>query len=154
MTQAASRSGREGGFTLLELIVVVAIVALAGLAVLPRLSSVAARQEIKAAAARLAAEMRTARADSMRSMRDATVLVDLERRRFAREPDGSLESLPQGIDIGVHEDGLEWAGRARRVRFRSDGTATGGVVVLRDGNSAVRIRVDALSGAVTMSIGR
>lgn len=143
----------QAGFTLLELIVVVAVVALAMVLVLPRLGGTAATRGVDLAAARLAATLRTARAEGIRNARDETVILDLARRTYWSQSRPVASVIEPGITIEVLHDGLEWVDRARRVRFRPDGTATGAVIRLSRGPASATVTIDWLTGATTLAQG-
>lgn len=136
---------------MLELIVVLAIVGAALVLMVPRLQGTLAKQGLQLTAERLAATLRAAHAESVQRSRDTVVVLDLASRSFWAEAHPVAVRFDSAIGIEVLEDGLEWAGRARRVRFRADGSATGGIIRLTQGRAQALVGVDWLTGAVTLT---
>ena len=79
---AGNRLATQRGFTLLELIVVLAIAAIMMAVVPPVISSALPGAEIKSAARQLAAGLRFARNHALTSDEEAVLLVDLEQKTF------------------------------------------------------------------------
>lgn len=156
LTRDATRFPRVdcAGFTLLELIVVLVIASIAASLVMPMGRSATARLAIDASAARFAAALRNARAESLRTSTDQTVTLDLESRSYWSDVEPSHRAFDRRIAVRLENETLEWAGPARRFRFRPDGSATGALVVMGDGHSQARIAVDWLTGAATLRTGR
>ena len=156
MPTGATQFQREvcAGFTLLELVVVLAIAALTAALVLPNGRGATARATLSASAARFAAALRIARAESLRTSTDQTVSIELENRTYWSDTEPTHRAFDRRINVQLMDDTLEWDGSVRRFRFRPDGGATGAVVVLGDGNSSARVGVDWLTGATTLRTGR
>jgi general secretion pathway protein H len=147
------RQGRrsKAGFTLIEVIVVLAVLSL-GLALLtmrgpPR----SAALEIRAAAGEMAQALRLARAQSI--ARNAPVRVVLDPARGAWAVDGAAARvLPPGIVLALRVAETETLGdRLGAIRFAPDGSSTGGVIELADDHRRLQIGVDWLSGRVTLA---
>ncbi len=141
----------EAGFTLLEVVVVLAVLAL-GLGLLaargpPR----SAALEIRAAAVELAQALRLARARAIARNAPAGLTLDLARRSW--RVDGSPErALPPAFALSVRAAGTETLGdRLGAIRFAPDGSSTGGWIEISDGRRRVQIGVDWLSGRVTLA---
>jgi general secretion pathway protein H len=139
------------GFTLIEVIVVLAVLSL-GLAILalrgpPR----SAALEIRAAAGEMAQALRLARAQSI--ARNAPVRVVLDPGRGAWAVDGAAaRALPPGIVLALRVAETEALGdRLGAIRFAPDGSSTGGTIELADGHRRLQIGVDWLSGRVTLA---
>jgi general secretion pathway protein H len=140
----------QRGFTLLELLVVLAIVALAVTLVMPRAQGSNQRAALHAAGQHLAATLKSARAAVLRTSADQTVTLDLDRGAYWQDGEPKPHYLNRRIAITVSGDSFEQTPTTRRIRFRPDGSATGGVIGLKDGPNEVQIAIDWLTGAARM----
>jgi general secretion pathway protein H len=144
------RSNATRGFTLVEMIVVVAILGLV-------LAMVAARGPLglhtltaRAAANELASGFRQARARAIADNRTVAVNIDLTGHRWRVGADRPTE-LPRDLDIAVLTiAGQSAGGTAADIRFLPDGSSTGGRVELKDAGRRMRIGVDWLNGRVSV----
>jgi general secretion pathway protein H len=138
------------GFTLIELMVALAIASLMlGAAVIayPKMHQ---SMEYRSAIRGVLAAMNTARAEAARTGQPALFYVDPEARAYgvgARE----LGRFPDSVSVRFVVAGQEIDQRERgHIRFQPDGGATGGSVdLLRGQAGGVRIRVDWLLGSVS-----
>jgi general secretion pathway protein H len=150
----AARRG-EAGFTLLELMVVFAIIALAGLFAMPLLSRPAGDATLIATARGLASNMRMARAAAIRDNAERTLTIDLARRRFWVDGLTGASAIARGIAIDfVTLQKEQLSGGQGRIRFFADGSATGGNVILRAGRRTVTVRLDWMTGHASVSRSR
>jgi general secretion pathway protein H len=141
---------RADGFTLIELVVVLAILGLV-------LAMVAARGPLglhtltaRAAANGLAAGFRQARARAVTENRPIEVSIDLSAHSWRIGADRPT-LLPRGLDIAVLTvAGQSVGGTIADFRFLPDGSSTGGRVELKDGRRQMRIGIDWLNGRVSV----
>jgi general secretion pathway protein H len=146
-------SGREEGFTLAEMIVVLAILALTAVMILPVSRRSAESQQLVTLGDTLAASLRQARLEAIGRNRETALRFDLERRVAETGGSGHEIEIPRDIDIEtVTARGDAGAGGAV-FRFFPDGTATGGHVVLKRGGKSLRIAISWLTGAVVVEKG-
>jgi general secretion pathway protein H len=141
-------SASSAGFTILEILVVMVIVALVFASTPVLLQAALPSLRLQSASRDLAASLRLARSLAV-SRGDVTeVRMDLERRRY-RIPRLSREhELPRGVALrstgGKDAEGRE----AVLVRFFPDGSSSGGRIELRGGKSAYLLEVDPVRGRV------
>lgn len=95
------RPARERGFTLIEMLVVVAILGIAALLSIPYLSAQIQRSKLLGAASQVSGLMRLARLDSIKYSRSAMVAIDPTTRKVNAFSDRNSNDLPDaGEEIG------------------------------------------------------
>ena|SRR5690349_7846348 len=96
-----SRPARERGFTLIEMLVVVAILGIAALLSIPYLSAQIQRSKLLGVASQVSGQMRLARLDAIKYSRNAMVAIDPATRKVNAFSDRNGNSLPDaGEEIG------------------------------------------------------
>lgn len=136
-----SRHGlREAGFTLIEMIVVLVVLALAGSIVLARGPMHSATLDLRAAGRVVAADMRTTRDRAIATDRDLVFTTDPAHRDYGMK-DGPRHGLSGPVVLD---------GPAVPIVFHPDGSASGGLVTLSENDRRVTILVDWLTGRVSM----
>ncbi|HET9651411.1 MAG TPA: prepilin-type N-terminal cleavage/methylation domain-containing protein, partial [Usitatibacter sp.] len=93
---------REGGFTLLEIIVVLVIGAIAYGLLLGVPFRGASSSDLKAAARTLAAGLRQAQTMAITTRRDQSLLLDMESREYTLPGEPAPRTLPRGIDLKLY----------------------------------------------------
>ena len=139
MTSVADRNRGTGGFTLIEMIVVLAIVAVAVGMVVPLIGRSGSGAELTTAAGRIRSAMAEARATAI-----------TEGRAVVFRGDGSggywLDNRHLGLDAGAHDRlRIATAGNAR-IAFFPSGASSGGRVFVQGPYSRREIAVDAVTG--------
>ncbi len=138
------------GFTLLEALVVLVVLALVSAIAWPRLTALSPRLTVQTAAVRLAAELRATRADAMRTGTTRSVTVDMGKRTFW-SGDGRLRRLPVAAAVDVAGRNVQFSGPQRALfQFRPDGSSSGGKIALRMGRSTAVVTVDWMTGATSV----
>jgi general secretion pathway protein H len=135
------------GFSLIEMLVVLAIVALATALVMPLALRPSDALRLDAAAQDLVAALRLTRAAAIAHNADAALSIDVERRRF-ESPAVPARSLPADLSVKLKIAEPEHARSQAAFRFFPDGSSTGGDMVLALRGKEAKICVDWLSGIV------
>jgi type II secretion system protein H len=136
---------RDAGFTLIELIVVLAILALvAGLA-LPNLVGGKTSAELPAAEQELRGALRSARAAALAANREVRFTAAADGRSYA--VDGESRTLRAGSDLRVEIVGFGPQNPPAIVFFPGGG-ASGGRIMLRNPKGTRSLEIDALTGMV------
>jgi general secretion pathway protein H len=142
---------RQAGFTLLELIVVLAILGLALTLIVGYKPPWSSGLGVRASAGQLASALRVARSQAIASDMPVSVMIDLAAHayRVGQEPD---RRLPSALTMEL----LTVAGERRTavqsaIRFNPDGSSTGGRITVGDAVRKVAVGVDWLTGRVSLS---
>lgn len=140
---------RQRGFTLLELLVVLALLAMTYALIPPMFSIGGSTTELKSAARQVAAGLRNARSQAIVSRSEAAMTINVESRTFQISGDARSRRLPRDAQIGVFTAQGEVFGENRAsIRFYPDGSSTGGRVSLAVGERKFLVDVDWLTGQV------
>lgn len=139
------------GFTLLELLVVLAVIGLVMVAVPMMIAGGRPGPETRAAALEIASALRQTRGESIARFRPVTFLVDVDEKRYRIGANGAEKVLPEQMALALYTARSELAGdSAGGIRFFPDGSATGGRVTVTNGDHKYTVAVDWLTGVVTM----
>jgi general secretion pathway protein H len=145
---ATSRT--EGGFTLLELIVVLALGAVIYAIVLSAPLGRASSADLKAART-LASGLRQAQTTAMATRRDALLTLDVESREFITSGEQQARQLPENIELKLYAAQSEVTSERRgSIRFYPDGSSTGGRITVASGERKYLVDVDWLTGRVSI----
>ncbi|MGD9946665.1 MAG: GspH/FimT family pseudopilin [Burkholderiaceae bacterium] len=150
---APAPARRGAGFTLLELIVALAIVGLLMAALPFAVSRAYESAEYRSTVRNLLAGLKTARLEALRTGQAVAFVVDLGERRFGMA-DRPGEPLPERLTIRMlaADNEVENEGRGS-IRFFPNGSSSGGMIdVLRPSGDGVRLRVDWLFGRITQEV--
>jgi len=147
---ARSRSPR--GFTLVELLVVLAMLALMVALVPPAFERLRESMQYRDTLRRVLGDLRTARQEAVGQGREVRFTIDLPARKFGVEGRPQNE-LPESLQIRFTAAQIETTSQqSASIRFHPQGGATGGTVELvRASGAGTRVSVDWLSGAISQS---
>lgn len=143
---------KSGGFTLVEILVVMVIMSLVYSLVPPLFSSGLSGAEIKAAARKMATGLRKVRNDAMVSKQERALVLDVEGRNFRLTGDAKDYRLPPQANLKLFTAQEELTGnRSGAIRFFPDGSSTGGRITI-SGSSGPEYKVDVdwLTGRVAI----
>ena len=152
---SARPAERSTGFTLIEMIVVLAVLSLALVLVVGYQPPWSRGLDIEAGAAELAGQLRLARSEAIVRNEPVALALDVAAGRY-RIGNTAPRPLPAGITFEL----LTIAGERQTatvggIRFQPDGSSSGGRIVLAQGARRVAIGVDWLTGRVAVAdVGR
>ncbi|WP_445504886.1 prepilin-type N-terminal cleavage/methylation domain-containing protein [Microvirga sp. G4-2] len=136
------------GFTLLEMLVVITILSLAGMIVSIAIPRAAERVLLARAEAEIVKVLNDTHTQALQSASIRRVVFDLERRRFQIEGSQDWLNLPERTEVAIisaRELGLP---RYPAIVFLGDGTSSGAEVTLRNGEYTKRFRINWLTGII------
>jgi general secretion pathway protein H len=153
------------GFTLVEMLVVLAIMALIVAIVPPFLGGGHSRAELAATARAIEAALRETRSRAIRQGRSEAFIIDAASGSYRGGDKDRTRHVPNGIRLSLFtaadgppagSDGGDAASERKpgdappALRFFADGSSTGGGVHLRQGTRRSDIVVDWLTGRVSL----
>jgi general secretion pathway protein H len=139
------RSAGTAGFSLIEMLAALAVVALVTALAMPLAIRPSDALRLDTAAADLVAALRLTRAAAIAHNADAALIVDVGRRTFV-SPAVPARSLPPDLALKLKIAEPERAHSQGGFRFFPDGSSTGGDMLLALHGKELKICVDWLSG--------
>jgi general secretion pathway protein H len=138
---------RSKGFTLMELIVVMAILAAIAALVAPSFSRTIASARLRSAASDVRTSLARGRALAVAAARERTVDFDLSRGEFGVDNE-AVRRLPETLRLGaVLPGGGRMERGSVRIRFFPDGSGDGAEIsVTAEDGGTLRVTVDPLTG--------
>ncbi|WP_133000536.1 type II secretion system protein XpsH [Luteimonas arsenica] len=150
MNAGCGGARRPRGFSLLELLVVMVLIAATGVLAAGVLGGGFARMELRGEAREIATQLRYTRARALATGAPQTFSIDPAGRQW-QAADGRSGEVPESLGvrfIGARE--VQPADGVGAIVFFGDGAATGGRVQLSRGAAGFDIDVAWLTGEVTM----
>jgi general secretion pathway protein H len=138
------------GFTLIEMLAVIVLIAIAASVTAVSLRA-GSQGRLQAAAQRVAAGLRDTRTRAMATGKPQWFTVDLRARTFTA-PGRDPRRLPADASLHVTSaaEGGTQPGIAR-IGYFPDGSSSGGNITMGEAHRSLRVDVDWLTGAVTVS---
>ncbi len=144
---------KHRGFSLLELLVVLVIVALMATVVGVSISRSISGAEVRSASRDLTAALRYTRGQAILTRSEKTLSVDVEKREY-QAPDKPVVTIPEDMTIRLLTAQTEQTGEsAGTIRFFPDGSSTGGKVTLAAGEREWVVNVGWLTGEISREEG-
>lgn len=140
----------EAGFTLVELLVVLAVIGLLIAATPAILSAARPGVEARATTAELANDLRAARAKAIAENREIVMVFDLHGNAYAMQSDGNSHKLPRALKMKFVDGDSRSEGAAVEIRFFPDGSSSGGELQILSTKQAHRIVAYPLSGRIVV----
>jgi general secretion pathway protein H len=142
---------RMRGVSLLELLVVLALMALIAGLVIPTFGDGVPTSQLKSSARQLAAGLRVARSEAVAQKREAFLVLDLEGRRFKIDNDPREYALPPRVDLKLFTAQQDIVNeKTGAIRFFPDGGSNGGRITVAAGARKFEVDVDWLTGRVAI----
>lgn len=139
-----------GGFTLLELLVVIALMALIASLAAPLVVRAVNGVEAQVSARQVAITLRKARSQAIIENWEHVVSIDVDRRTIRIAGD-TVETLPDNLHIRVYSALSEQQNaNLADIRFFPDGSSTGGEIILQDSKAVYHVQIEWLSGQVVI----
>lgn len=142
------------GFTLLEVLIVITLIALA-YTLLPRMFfSGVSGAELKSNVRQVAGGLKLARDAAIYSRKPAFLSLDLANRSFTVDGEAQVYQLHPEVELKLYtsQDDLV-SDTVGTIRFYADGSSNGGRVTVGSGGRSYLIDIDWLTGRVTIEDG-
>ena len=145
---------RAAGFTLIEIIVVLAILGLVLALVVGYKPPWTSTLGLRGAAAEIAAGLREARSEAILSNRPVSLDIDLVGHRF-QVGAGQIRRISGDLILALLTvKGEQRDAQTGGIRFNPDGSSTGGRISIGDGHRTIAVGVDWLTGRVSIADAR
>lgn len=142
---------RQSGFSLLEVIVVITIIALSYTLLPKMVFSGVSGAELRSNARAVATGLRRARDAAINTKREAVMSINLENREFTLPNDAKRHKLNEKLDVKLFtSEADQISDKVGMIRFYPDGSSNGGRVTVAAGERGFEIDVDWLTGHVTI----
>lgn len=129
---------REHGFTLIEMLVTLAVAGLIAGIAFPAIDRMIARQDFAATAATLGLALRSARAEAIGDGETVYFALSADGRSYGGR-DAEAQQLPDAMTLALPPGGIA---------FFEDGTSTGGVLLLTGQGASLRLEVNGATGMI------
>lgn len=151
MSKQPQKWRSQNGFTLIELLVTLAVLGMVAMLSLPYVSGGSGAVGLVSDARMLASRFRAAREIALATRSSTVVTIDLVRSEVHGPSDWPSSVLTAVERLSVNTARGRVTDESARFTFGPDGGSSGGVVVLKDGSRVRSVRVDWLTGAVSIS---
>jgi general secretion pathway protein H len=142
---------RQAGVTLLELLIVIALMAIIAALVVPMFGGPVSTSELRATARQLAAGLRLARSEAVSERRETFLVIDVAGKRFKVDREAREHALPSKVDLKLFTAQNDLVSEnVGSIRFYPDGGSNGGRITVASGARKFDVDVDWLTGRVAI----
>ena len=142
---------RQAGVTLLELLIVIALMGIIAALVVPMFGGPVSTSELRATARQLAAGLRLARSEAVSERRETFLVVDVAGKRFKVDREAREHALPSKVDLKLFTAQNDLVSEnVGAIRFYPDGGSNGGRITVAAGARKFNVDVDWLTGRVAI----
>jgi general secretion pathway protein H len=154
VSRTGKASAAQHGFTLIEVVVVLGVLALITALVLPMMSGTQSKADIQSSARDLAAGLRLTRNLAMTHGHTEAFVVDTTSGAFRAGSLAAPRRVSSGVSLVLVTATQELIDEhTGSIRFFADGSSTGGGIRLAKGNNRNQVLVDWLTGRVSIGDG-
>ena len=144
-------NARPHGLTLLELLIVIALMAIVAGMVIPMFGGPVSTSELRSSARQLAAGLRLARSEALSERRETFLVIDVAGKRFKVDRDAQAHALPAKIELKLYTAQNDLVSDSvGSIRFFPDGGSNGGRITVASGARKFDVDVDWLTGRVAI----
>jgi general secretion pathway protein H len=141
----------SAGVTLLELLIVLALMAIVGGFVMPMFGGPVSTSELRATARELAAGLRLAQSEAVSQRRQTFLVLDVAGKRFKVDNDPHEHKLPSKIELKLFTAQNDLVSESiGSIRFFPDGGSNGGRITVASGERKFDVDIDWLTGRVAI----
>ena len=142
---------RQAGVTLLELLIVIALMGIIAALVVPMFGGPVSTSELRATARQLAAGLRLARSEAVSERRETFLVVDVAGKRFKVDREAREHALPSKVELKLFTAQNDLVSEnVGAIRFYPDGGSNGGRITVAAGARKFNVDVDWLTGRVAI----
>ncbi len=145
-------ANKAGGFTLIELSVVLLIVVIGFAAVGSNISSGNQSTQLKATVRDLVSALRYARAQALISHQEVSLVINLAENTYQLSNRDKNYAFSDDIDVTLLIAQDEFKDESGQLRFYADGSSSGGKITLELGELTEIIQVNWLTGKIEIAI--
>lgn len=145
------RGAAARGVTLLELLIVLAIMAIVAGFMIPMFGGPISTSELRSAARELAAGLRLAQSEAVSQRRQTFLVLDVAGKRFKVDNDPHEHKLPSKIELKLFTAQNDLVSDSvGSIRFFPDGGSNGGRITVASGDRKFDVDIDWLTGRVAI----
>jgi general secretion pathway protein H len=139
------------GITLLELLIVLALMAIVAGFVIPMFGGPVSTSELRASARQLAAGLRLAQSEAVSEHRETFLVLDVAGKRFKVDNDPKEHKLSSRIDLKLFTAQNDLVSESvGSIRFFPDGGSNGGRITVASGERKFDVDIDWLTGRIAI----